>query len=712
MEGKSAVKVLIVEDDRVTGHLLGSMLREEGYSVAGAVPAAEEALDLARDVRPDVILMDIFLAGDVDGIAASEAIRHELNVPVIFMTSHTETEVIDRVKVTEPYGYLVKPVTRDRLFSLIEIGLYRHAIERQRRESEDKYRSLFNHMISGFAYFEIKTDSTGKPEDFMFIEINRSFAEMFNLAEEDIRGQSGIAVFEPRGCLGREWLPVYGKAALLGESFSFEEYSAFLDRWFQVSLYSPKKNFLALIVSDISERKSVEEALQDSYAKVRALLDSSTDSIALIDTKGVVLDANEAIARRFNKPLNEFIGSDFIAYIETGLSLARMERVQEVIDEKKPVRFEDYRAGRWNDNKISPIIDGHGRVTGVSIFSRDVTEQKRLDNILMETNESLEGVFNAIMDSIVLLDRNGRILNINKTGALKLNSRKELLIGTCFWDAFREEVSDIRRSYFEKVIATGEPENFNDNRDGLYFEITIYPITDLKGEVDRVAFYAKDVTARIELEKAILEVAEKERIRIAGDLHDGLGQNLTGLSFLMGGLKKKMEVKAYPEIEMMQPILELVKESVAQAQALSRGLYPVNLDRHGFIMALEEMAESVSGVFNVRCQVHYDRQIVIRNIQTATHLYYIAREAVNNAVKHSGADTIRIILHYDDSHFSMTIMDNGRGLEVHSSPEEGIGLKTMRHRARLIRGDIITENCEKGGFQVAVSLRLREEEVD
>lgn len=482
MKEDSSVKILIAEDDRVTGHLLTSMLEEEGYNVVGVVPAGEEALELARTLLPDIILMDIFLAGEIDGITASEVIRDTLDVPVIFMTSHTEAEVVHRVKVTEPYGYLVKPVTRQRLYSVLEIGLYKHKIEQQRRETEEKYRSLFNNMTTGFAYFTLETGEDGNPEDFLFVEINRSFAEIFNLNENDINGMSGLGIFSGKDCLGKEWLPVYSKAANENISSTFEEYSAVLDLWLQVAVYSPKENHFALIVSDISVRKEAEEALQDSFAKLRAILDSSTDSIALLDTEGIILDANEAIARHFDMKPEQVIGLNFTDFMDTNSSIFRLEKVKEVVRDKKQVRFEDCRAGRWNDNKISPIIDVHGKVTGVSVFSRDVTEQKRLDNILIETNESLEGIFNAIKDSIILLDRESKILNINETGALRLNRRKESLIGTRFWDIFREDVSAIRHSYFNKVIESGEPAMFNDNRDGLFFEITIYPIFGIRGK--------------------------------------------------------------------------------------------------------------------------------------------------------------------------------------------------------------------------------------
>lgn len=712
MPDRKNKKILIAEDDPITGRLLTRMLEDEGYTVVGVFAVGEEALAVAGNLRPDIILMDIFLAGDVDGITASEEIRGILNIPVIFMTSSIDAEVIARVKVAEPYGYLVKPVTRERLYSVLEIGFYKHYIEQQRREEEEKYRSLFNNMVNGFAFFEMKTDQSGKTEDFIFVEINPTFASYFGITEKEITGISGLEFFSSQDCFGKGRFPEYTAAAFEGESSFFEEYSAAMERWFQVSVYSPKKDHFALIVSDITARKKSEEALQESFARLRSILDSSSDSIALLDTEGKVLAVNEAIARRFDMTTEELVGLNYMDFMATNIAIFRRDKINEVISGARQVTFEDYRDGRWNDNKISPIIDARGMVTGVSVFTRDVTEQKRLDGILIETNEALEGVFNSITDSIILLDKSGKILNINEKGAYRLQRSKESLFGVIFWDVFRDDVARNRRARFERVIETGHPEIFDDSRDGLFFEITIYPIFGLGGEVDRAAFYAKDVTERITLEKRILEVAENERLRIASDLHDGLGQNLTGLSFLIGGLKKKLEKKSMQEVTLMTPILNLVKESVSQAQSLARGLYPVNLDKHGLVMALEEMAENTRGLFNVECSVQRNQHITIENLQTATHLYYIAREAVTNAVKHSGAENIHILLTSDSSFFIMRILDDGEGINEADGEEGGIGLKTMQHRAKLIRADLDVENRDEGGLQVSVRLRIRNDGIE
>lgn len=699
-------KILIAEDDPVTGRLLSSMLDSGNYTVSGIVATGEEILMAAEKLKPDIILMDIFLAGNIDGITASQEIRELYSIPVIYMTASTDAEVIERVKVTEPYGYLVKPVTRERLYSVLEIGFYKHYIEQQRKEEEEKYRSLFNNMSDSFAFFKLVMKED-RVEDFVFVEINSAFSENFSVKEHEIIGESGLQFFAPLGCFGKEHFSRYRAAALEGASSTFEEYSKPLRRWYQVSLYSPKEGHFALIAVDITERKKSEEALQESFARLRAILDSSSDSIALMDTEGKILAVNEAIARRFDRRPEDIVGRNYRDVLEPDLSLARQEKINEVIEYARPVRFEDFRNGRWNDNKISPIIDATGTVSGVSVFSRDVTEQKRLDSILIETNEALEGIFNAITDSIILLDREGRILNINEKGASRLGRNKESLLGIIFWDVFRDDVARNRRTHFEKVINTGQPEAFDDSRDGLFFEITIYPVFSLQGEVDRAAFYAKDITERISLEKRIIDVAENERLRIASDLHDGLGQNLTGLSFLIGSLKKKLVEESFEGLTMMDQILNLVKESVSQAQSLARGLYPVNLDRHGLVMALEEMAENTGGVFNIPCSVHRNQQITIENIQTATHLYYIAREAVNNAVKHSGAQRIDIYLSMEESFLTMSIVDDGRGLSESNLESGGIGLKTMQHRARLIRADLAIEEVSGGGTGISARLRVR-----
>jgi len=135
-------KILIVEDDAVIATRLEERLGLLGYEACGMAHSGEEAVDIAGRLRPEVILMDIVMPGRLDGIDAAEAIKSDLDIPVVFLTAYADDEYIRRAKMAEPYGYIVKPFHETEVKAAIEIALYKKDMEQRLQESEKKYRLL------------------------------------------------------------------------------------------------------------------------------------------------------------------------------------------------------------------------------------------------------------------------------------------------------------------------------------------------------------------------------------------------------------------------------------------------------------------------------------------------------------------------------------------------------------------------------------------
>ena len=136
MGGPRGARVLVVEDDGVLALDLAETLDDLGYTVAGTATRGEEAIDLARRLHPNLILMDVGLAGDIDGIAAAEAIRDEHDVPVVFLTAHADDDTLHRATRSDASAYLVKPFKPPDLRCVIEIALHKHATDVRLRENE------------------------------------------------------------------------------------------------------------------------------------------------------------------------------------------------------------------------------------------------------------------------------------------------------------------------------------------------------------------------------------------------------------------------------------------------------------------------------------------------------------------------------------------------------------------------------------------------
>jgi hypothetical protein len=130
----TSAQVLVVEDERIVAKSIQNELRSLGYRVPVTAATAEEAIDRAMETHPDVVLMDIVLKGERDGIAAAEEVRNRLDIPVIFLTAYGDEETLRRAKVTEPFGYLLKPYEEKELQTTIEMALYKHRLEKRLRE--------------------------------------------------------------------------------------------------------------------------------------------------------------------------------------------------------------------------------------------------------------------------------------------------------------------------------------------------------------------------------------------------------------------------------------------------------------------------------------------------------------------------------------------------------------------------------------------------
>lgn len=135
-------KILVVEDESLVAMDVEEHLIEMGYEVVGKVASGEEAIAKAREFRPDLILMDIVMPGEKDGIDAARAIISEMDIPVVFLTAYPDEEFIERAKRIEPFGYIVKPYEKSELRAIIEIALYKKEMERKLKKAHDELKRV------------------------------------------------------------------------------------------------------------------------------------------------------------------------------------------------------------------------------------------------------------------------------------------------------------------------------------------------------------------------------------------------------------------------------------------------------------------------------------------------------------------------------------------------------------------------------------------
>jgi signal transduction histidine kinase len=195
------------------------------------------------------------------------------------------------------------------------------------------------------------------------------------------------------------------------------------------------------------------------------------------------------------------------------------------------------------------------------------------------------------------------------------------------------------------------------------------------------------------LQQRILEVSEREQQKIGRDLHDGLGQHLTGIAFLSKRLAKRLSAKSLPEAEDASQIEKLVNDATRQARDLASGLSPVAIDAGGLASALQSLASETESVFRLRC-TFLSAPVDIGDVSVAMNLYRIAQEAVTNAIKHGHAANIAIELAVRDGDLALTVSDDGVGFPASPAAPQGMGLQSMKYRAQLIGASV---NIRRGG---------------
>ncbi|HUX14321.1 MAG TPA: response regulator, partial [Spirochaetia bacterium] len=144
-----SMRVLVVEDEVIIGEHLCSQLQDVGYQASGPLIDGAEAIEYCRSERPDIVLMDIRLGGEIDGIAAAQSISEDLQIPVVYLTAYSDEETLDRAKATHPYGYLLKPCSESHLRVTLEIAHSSYLVERGIRDSEARYRVAVEGLRDG-----------------------------------------------------------------------------------------------------------------------------------------------------------------------------------------------------------------------------------------------------------------------------------------------------------------------------------------------------------------------------------------------------------------------------------------------------------------------------------------------------------------------------------------------------------------------------------
>lgn len=297
-------KILLVEDESIEALDIKSTLESFGYEVPAVVSTGEEAVKKALEIMPDLILMDIILKGEIDGIDAASQIKSH-NIPVIFLTAHSEDTTIKRAKFAEPYGYLLKPFDVIELKYAIELAIYKNKMENELKKSEKQFRDLYNSMSEGLAVHRLIYDNDHQPVNYEILNINSVFEKILDIKKEDVVGKNATEAYnteEP------PYLDVYANVVRSRTPTKFETYFPPMDKFFSISVFSPSPGLFATVFEDITEEKRTKNALEKSEEKYRNLFETMALGVVYQDASGEIISANPAAEEILGLTLDEMMG--------------------------------------------------------------------------------------------------------------------------------------------------------------------------------------------------------------------------------------------------------------------------------------------------------------------------------------------------------------------------------------------------------------------
>jgi signal transduction histidine kinase len=211
------------------------------------------------------------------------------------------------------------------------------------------------------------------------------------------------------------------------------------------------------------------------------------------------------------------------------------------------------------------------------------------------------------------------------------------------------------------------------------------------------------------LQQHVLKASEREQARIGQELHDGLGQHLTGIAFMAKALAHRLAAQGVPEAADAEKLVQLINRSVSITRGLSHGLRPVGVEDNALMAALRQFALDVADLYKIDCQFVNDAPVLIKSPTVSHHLFRIAQEAVNNAIKHG--EPKRIVIELDcgpsksgASNIVLSISNDGRPFESEDETSQGMGLAGMRYRAKLISARLTILKDRRPLIRVRVSI--------
>lgn len=560
----SKTRIFVVEDEVIVARDIMLQLGELGYEAVGTCTRGEEALPAVERLRPDLVLMDIQLAGAMDGIAAAKLIRERCARPVVFLTAFAETETLNRAKLSEPFGYIIKPFDERELRTVIEIALFKHQSDLNLRASEERFRSLVETSLDAV----LLTGPGGE-----IFDANAAACALFQLSLDELRQRGREAVLDPAdprlaAALDerRRTGHFRGEITMVranGEKFPAEISSAV----FRTSTGEERNS---LVIRDVTEQRRAEALLRLQGAALAA----AANAIVITDRQGIVEWANQAFTDLTGYALAEVVGrqpgdliksgvhgDDYYQEMWTTILAGKVWR-REIVNRNKA--GEHY----FEEMTITPVRDARGEISHFIAIKQDITERKRVLEALRQSEERYRLLFDHNPVPMWLYDvETLRFIAVNETAVRNYGYTEAEFLGMTIAQIRPEE--DLQRFLENARGARDEPLTIGEwrhrRKDGtvLHVEVMSRPLI-FNGRPARLVM-ATDITEKKELQEQFLRA---QRLESLGMLASGIAHDLNNMlaPILFAGPLLRTSVSSPRDLR----ILETLEKSAERGSGLVR----------------------------------------------------------------------------------------------------------------------------------------------
>jgi PAS domain S-box-containing protein len=583
------------------------------------------------------------------------------------------------------------------------------------RESEEHYRNLTQAAFEGVAITE-----NGR-----ILDVNDQILNMFGYGRDEMIGRDVIDMVAPESRAmvaesikaGRE--EIYEHRLLRKDgSFFFGEARAKVT-------HVGGRVLRMTALRDITQRKKVEQALRESEEKFSKAFRTSPDSMTITDLEtGRYIEVNEAHGRTFGWTREEVIGR---SPLELGILENDEVRNQmiESLREQERIRNREVQV-RARDGRVLTIlysaeaIELGGRWCVLRVV-HDITDRKRAEEALRESERRFRGYFELASVGFAITSREKRLLAVNDEYCRIMGYSREELLQKNWGELTAPEDLKGNEAVFEQAVS-GKIDAYSINKrlirkDGrvIYGTISARCVRRPDGSPDYFVSLLLDITereqaiereqrARAEYTLQLIASQEAERARIAGDLHDSLGQSL---SLIKNHAQLALLGKQVPDLtrKEIETISETTSAAIAEMRRISQDLHPYQLDHLGLTRALDALVDSSSNASGIVFTKKFELVDDIFSRDAAASLYRIVQEGINNILKYSGTKKARITLERDLHEVILKMEDDGQGFKPEEI-SEGMGLKNMAERTRILKGRYTLDSVPGRGVRIEITIPI------